>query len=141
MVLSRSNYSKKKRKTIGFIINELHHRYQGMICPGIIDGAKKHDYNLIAFVGKSLNSPSVFEKQENVIYKLACEKNIDGILILSGAIGNNLRVSELKKFCDQYNYLPIVCVATPIEGIPSVWVDNTSGMRDIVTHFVKFIAT
>lgn len=108
-----------------------------MIYPGIIEGAKKRDYNLIAFVGKSLNSPLAFENQENIIYKLANEKNIDGLLIASGAIGNFLTIEELTNFCKSYKYLPVVCLATPIKGIPSVWVDNKKGMRDIVTHFVK----
>ncbi len=137
MFKSNSSKRQRRRKTIGFIINFLHHRYQSMICPGIMDGAIKRDYNLIAFVGKSLNSPSIFETQENVIYKLACENNIDGLLIMTGAIGNNIELNELKNFCQQYNSLPIVCVSTPIEGIPSVWVDNKSGMRELVTHFVK----
>jgi putative nucleotidyltransferase with HDIG domain len=118
------------------LVNLLHHRYQGMICPGIIDGARKRDYNLIAFVGKSLKSRHLFEEQENVVYELACGKNLDGLLILSGAIGNYLSVDVLKGFCRRFEPLPMVCIATPIEGIPSIWTDNKIGMREIVTHFI-----
>jgi putative nucleotidyltransferase with HDIG domain len=127
----------KNKKTIGFFINELHHRYQSMILPGIIDSAKKRNYNLIAFVGKSLNSPSAFDNQENLIYNLADCKCLDGLLILSGAIGNYLTLDELTDFCLNFRHLPTVCIATPIKGIPSVWVNNKKGMREIVEHFVK----
>ncbi len=129
--------NKKKRKTIGYLIKHLHHRYQSMILPGIMDEAVKRDYNTIGFVGKSINSPSLFENQENVIYELAGKKNIDGLIIFSGAIGNYITVEELKSFCYQYKTsIPMVCISTPIEGIPSVWVDS-NGIREIVTHFIK----
>jgi DNA-binding LacI/PurR family transcriptional regulator len=140
MKVSKSKKSKNgegQRKTIGLIINYLLHRYQRMICPGIMDGAAKHDCNLIAFVGKTLNSSLIYENQENVIYKFASHNNIDGLLILTGAVGNNLHIDKLKEFCYQYKPLPIVCVATPVQGLPSVWVDNRSGVRSIVSHFIK----
>ena len=126
-----------KRKTIGFLIKVLHNRYQSMICPGILDGAEKYDVNLITFVGKDLNCPSAFQNRENIIYQLANRYNVDGLIIASGSIGNFLTVDKLSEFCRQYAPIPMVCIATPIKGIPSVSVQNEEGMKQVVTHFVR----
>jgi diguanylate cyclase (GGDEF)-like protein len=126
-----------QRKTIGVLIKQLHHRYQSMICPGILDGAKSRGYNICIFVGKSVNSPSVIENHENVIYSLADRQNIDGLIIVTGAIGNYLNADELKDFCYQYSHIPTVNIAVPVEGIPTVWVDNKKGMNDMVSHFIR----
>ena len=120
------------------MINELYCRYPQLLYHGFIDGADKYNYNLITFVGKHIGSVSEIEDWENMIYKLASGKNVDGILIASGSIGNFADYNELKNFCFQFKPLPVLCLGTPIEGLPSMWIDNRVGMTSILTHFIEF---
>ncbi|MBN1411059.1 MAG: substrate-binding domain-containing protein [Spirochaetales bacterium] len=126
----------KSRKTIGFLINQLTDRYQALIWPGIVDVVRENGMNLIIFVGKSLKTPYMFENEHTVIYNLVTPEIIDGLIILSGAIGNFVSHDELREFCKQYRPIPMVNIAMGVNGIPTIMVDNKAGMRELVRHFV-----
>lgn len=126
----------KARKTIGLLISQLEARYHELIWPGIIDSAREHDANVLIFIGRSIHSDVGFDAQQNVIYKLPSPRNVDGLIIITGTIGNYLKVNELKQFCRQFAPLPIVNLGVHVEGLPSVLVDNKAGMRSLVQHFV-----
>lgn len=128
---------KKKRPTIGLLIDELIGGYQHQMWPGIADLARERDVNLLCFSGKPLRSPLEFDSERNVIYGLASSQTIDGLIITSGTLGNYIPLHELEHFCQRYHPLPIVSIALPLEGIPSVLVNNDVGIREAVTHLVQ----
>src|SRR5512142_1651160 len=121
------------RPTIGLLIGRLgDQRSQTKVWPGVADVARERDANLICFVGSALQSPYGFDTQRNIVYHLAGSANVDGLVALSGTLGHHIRPAPLKKFLEQYHPLPIVGTSLVVEGIPTVLVDNQSGMRQAV---------
>ncbi len=131
------NEKAKGRPTIGLLISQVDERYQAAVWPGVVDLARERDVNLLIFVGESLRSPYGFDAQGNVLYDLAGAENVDSLAILSGSVGNFVGIDELQSFCQRYAPLPMVSVALPLEGIPSVLVDNEGGAREAVVHLVQ----
>jgi sigma-B regulation protein RsbU (phosphoserine phosphatase) len=127
----------KARPSIGFLIDALISGYQAAVWNGIFDVARGQDVNVISFLGGILHSQDHFESHRNVIYTLMDTKLVDGLVIMSGAVGTQVDVAAMKAFCERYRPLPMVSVAMAIEGVPSIILDNYHSMHSVVTHLVE----
>jgi DNA-binding LacI/PurR family transcriptional regulator/GAF domain-containing protein len=125
------------RPTIGFLVDTLALGYQSAVWQGMISSAQEQDVNLLCFVGGVLRSSFEFVAQRNVLYDLVSAENVDGLVILSGALGTVITGEELAGFCERYRPLPMVSVALAIEGVPSVLLDNYQSMREAIVHLVE----
>ncbi len=132
-----SRKSLKRRPTIGVLIGMLEEGCQTKIWNCIADFAEELDVNIIFVVGKALSSPYGFDSQHHIIYNMADRRNMDGLVIMSGTLGNFITDGELKKFCDRFRPLPMACIALSVEGVPSVLVDNKSGLHEAFDHLIK----
>jgi len=122
--------------TIGVLIDRLEDYYQNTVLWAVEDAAAKKGFNVICFTGGVLHSPERSAVQRNVIYDLAHSTNVDGLIIASGTLANEIGVAKLSRFCKRYAPLPMCSIATNLEGIPTVLVDNNTGMRQAVRHLI-----
>ncbi len=126
------------RPTIGLLIGRLGDvGYAAKVWPGVADVARERDVNLICFVGGALQAAHEFDSQRNVAYDLASPDKLDGLIAMSGSIGQFIGPEKLKRFYERYGDLPMVSIAMALEGIPSVLVDNKTGLRKAVTHLIE----
>ena len=126
-----------KRKTIGVLVDWTTERYQQTFLNGIVDFALAHDLHCICFEGGGLASPNEFESQNNNNYRIPNGELVDGLVIFSATIAHFVGQQEMKTFCSQYRPLPLVSVGMEIEGIPSLLVDNRTGMQENVRHLIE----
>ncbi len=128
-----------RRVTVGFLIDNIvsFGNYQTLIWEGVVRYSKKHDANLISFVSGTLEySPyNEFEKQRNSIYSLISKKNIDA-LIITGALASFVPLEKLYEFHKKFRGIPTVSIGTPLENIPSITVENYSGIKMVVDHLI-----
>ena len=129
--------STRRVPTVGFLVDRLEGGYQNPILAAVSDAVRERGYNLMCFAGGVLRSPHRSAPQRNVIYELVGPANVDGLVLLTGTIGNEVPMEELVRFCKRYLPLPMVSVAVDLEGVPSVLVDNDTGMRQAVQHIIK----
>ncbi len=126
-----------RRKTIGVLINWTVDPYQQMFLDGVMDFARQSGMNCIIFEGGTLNAPQEYEAERNMVFPLASEKVVDGLVVLPASIGLFAGKEKMKAFCGRYGSIPLVSVAMDLEGIPSVLIDNRSGMRELVVHLIE----
>ncbi|MBN2736113.1 MAG: GGDEF domain-containing protein [Spirochaetales bacterium] len=126
----------KKRPLIGLIINELDTSYQSFIWQAIKSHAGDYDIDLFVFPGKPLQSPYLYEQEHNIIFSWAKTVPLDGILLASGPISQFVGVEGLKEFITHFGDIPMVSISVPIEGVPSILIDNQSAVLDAVEHLV-----
>ena len=128
----------KNRRTIGLLIGRLGDiGYAANVWPGVADVAAERDSNLICFVGGALNALHEFDLQRNVIYDLASPENVDGLVAMSGSLGQFVGPERVLRYYDRFRPLPMVSVAMALEGIPAVLVDNAAGVREAITHLIE----
>ena len=126
------------RPTIGLLIGRLgDQRYQAYVWPGVADVARERDANLICFVGGALRGPREFDMQRNITYDLASPVNVDGLVTMSGSLGQFIGPEQLGCYFTRYQFLPIVSIALSMENTPSVVVDNTTGVHNLVAHLIE----
>jgi phosphoserine phosphatase RsbU/P len=118
------------RPVVGLLVDWLKDSYQNTLVSGVADAARELGVDLVCFTGGVLRSPYPFAAQRNAIYDLAGPENVDGLLIMSGTLGNTIGPDELARWCERYRPLPMCSIAVPLPGIPSVLVDNATGMAD-----------
>jgi DNA-binding LacI/PurR family transcriptional regulator/signal transduction histidine kinase len=123
--------------TIGVILGSIGELYQAHIWPGILDAAKEHEVGIIVYSGKIPHSPTEADREEGVVYGLPDPSCVDGVILLEGVLSNFMSPEEKAAFIRQYEPLPIVSIAGTTEGVPSVIIDNKTGMRALVEHFIK----
>ncbi len=129
---------KKTRKTICLLVEGLDGMYYASIWPGITETVKKYGCNLICYGGGTLKkSPwNAYEYQSNVIYDHFKRENIDG-LIISGSLKNYISDREFALFLERFQGLPVVTLTPTLDTIPSILIDNRSGMRSVITHLIE----
>ena len=127
----------KKRLTIGFFVSELENAYAQTLCRGIMDAAAAADANVMIFPGKSPKVPYDYRYQYNSIYRLANKNTVDALILATGTMVNFLSDEEFREFYKRYKDIPLVSISIPIEGVSSVLIDNTVGLRGVLEHLAK----
>jgi signal transduction histidine kinase/DNA-binding LacI/PurR family transcriptional regulator len=126
---------RKKRPTIGFFALEISNDWALWPWQGVVDAACKHDVNLVTYVGRIVALDSI-ESQANVLYDLARNSRLDGLIIWKAGLVMPLSEVEAEKFCRQYN-LPVVTMEGRLNGSPCVSYENYQGMRTAVEHLIE----
>jgi len=126
------------RKTICLLLEGVSGLYYSTLWPGVVDCAKRNDCNVICYAGGALRmSPqNPYEAQRNVIYNHVDLTNVDG-LIISGTLKNFITDREFAEFMERFNGIPAVSLTPALEHIPSVLVDNTSGIKSLISHLAR----
>ena len=125
------------RRTLGFLLASLHTGASLIIWPSLLDAAERHDVNLICFPGGRLQAADSFEIQRNVIFDLASNQCLDGLITWSSSLGGVLGPAEIRAFHQRYQPLPMVSLAQFMEGMPTVSVDSYLGMRALLAHLIE----
>lgn len=131
-ITSRSNGSPL---TLGVFIG-LYGDYQEAVWDGIAQVAEEYNANILCFVGAALEDGIAFRKHWNAIYSLAGPANIDGLIIFSSAMQNFVTVERFTQFCADYAPLPTISVAQKLKDIPSVTIDNSVGLCELIEHLI-----
>jgi diguanylate cyclase (GGDEF)-like protein len=133
---------KGNRLTFGFILDSIvswadTDYYQSLVLSGILDFAETNDINTISFVAGKLNSKIEWESGRNILYELIDVNKVDGLIILTSAVDAYATKAEAIKKIEELKKIPIVIIGDSYEGYPSVLVDNTSGMKQVVNHLIE----
>ena len=127
----------RDRQTIAVLVDWLKDGYQSLVFDGMADAARDLDVNLVCLAGGVLRSPLRFGSQRNLVYNFAASKSVQGILLMSGTLGNHVGPTELGRFCERFAPRPIISLAVPLPGIPTVVVDDAEGMRGAMRHLTQ----
>ncbi len=126
----------KKRQTIGFQITNLVEEYPKPIWRGIVDRAEELDVNVVIYRGESFNTPYGFGYQCNAILDLINPHYLDALILATGTICNFISKEQFNAYIQKLHPIPLVSISIAIPGIPSILVDNQSGIKEGVRHLV-----
>lgn len=126
-----------RRATIGFLIDHTDSQYQFGILQGIADYAEHRNVNLICFEGGIIRSTRHFDYERNIVYDLATNKRLDGLIVLSDSIAHLLDDDTLFKFSRSFEPLPVIFVGRSHPEVPSIVIDSSKGMRELMRHMVE----
>lgn len=137
--MKHAHTSKKpgQRPTIGYLARGIGGDVGQALWAGLVDAARERDVNSICFIGDRLRDPKGFSSPANLVYELANTGSIDGLVSWASAVGGALAHEETVSFHHHYRPLPIVSIALPMEGVPTVLIENYVGMYDAIAHLIE----
>lgn len=104
---------------------------------GVADRAQERNINLICFSGGFPHWQQQFESQKNILFNIAGQQNVKGLLIWTNILSHTLDPVSLKAFCLHYAPLPIVSMGTVLPSIPSIRIDMREGMSKLLSHLIE----
>ena len=125
-----------KRPRVAVLVDSLRNSYQTTIIAGLSDAAARREVDLVVFAGGVLGAPGHVGVNRNFGFDLCDPAAFEGAVILGGALGNELGQSAIAAVCARFGALPLVSVAASAPGVPTLAVDEESGMRQALDHLV-----
>ncbi len=132
----------EKRLTIGLFICHLDNDYAYDICKGVDYAAKELDVNLVIFPGMYINAAyndpanAKYDYQYNSVFYYAKPESIDALIISIGTIGSFLNDADTVTFLNRFKDIPILTLESEFPGFPSLIIDSTQGLREIINHLI-----
>ena len=137
--MNQSTQQDRRRLTIGLLIGHSDRLHEREIWQGAREILADVDANLVAFVGRQLQSTAGFDRQANRCYQLVDLQNVDGLLITTTIISAFVSADEMRAFVDQFRHIPVVNIGkTHIPGASSVFSGTYQGVREALDHLLQF---
>ena len=94
-------------------------------------------YDIFVFMSHSSFSLSQDAiRAENAIYFMEDYRCFDGAVIFASGLNSSEALEQIVKRCKEAD-IPLVCQGFVIDGVPSVTINNYSGMKDLSNHLIK----
>ena len=120
--------------TVGFLVDALGDSYQWEILEGARDAARDRGASLLCFEGGAFHAADA--QRRGGLLSLIGPAAVDGLVVLAGAIGNEVGADALRAICERWRPLPMCFVALDVPGFSGVTVDNHVGAREVIGHLV-----
>src|SRR4051812_27247970 len=130
-------HSTKIRRRIGFLVDDLLDPYQAGLLQAARDAALARGASIWCFVGGEIAGGRPGESQRNRLYDFVSRENVHALAILMGPLGNAVGLEGLGRFMQRFSGMPLCAIGGELPGVPSVQVNNPSGVREAVTHLVR----
>ncbi|MDR2599451.1 MAG: substrate-binding domain-containing protein [Oscillospiraceae bacterium] len=131
--------SDKKRLHFGVLFSTLDNTCQYDIWTGIVDYAQKNNIRLSAYFGTYQTANyDIATHFETCIETIVGSKTLDGVIIFSGFIASIVSAEDLEIYTARIaKRYPIVSVSYTMPGVPSILIDNETGVFSSVEHLIK----
>ena len=130
-----------EERRLGFVLSTIHAGSALKLWHKLVERAINSDKKQAFFVfpGGKLDSKNTHEHLRNDIYNLVNSSNVDGVISWASSISGSVSVSELEDFHNQNQFkdIPFVTIGQKVPNHPSVEFDAYTGMKELVTHFIK----
>ena len=123
--------------TIGMLTARLNGPTEINLWHGVADRVVERDVNLICFSGGIPRWSQQYESQKNILYDIAGQANVDGLLIWANILSHTLDPSGLEAFCQHYIPLPIISMGMVLPSFPSIRIDMREGMHKLLSHLIE----
>jgi len=121
---------------IALLLDQIESDYQLDVIIGVRRVFARIGARLVVVAGGRLGLEG--EPQErNFVYEYLREGRVDGLIVLSGSLGNVAGTGAVKRLIEDFKHIPTLTLGVAIEGVPGVTVDNRSGMARLVRHMVE----
>ncbi len=129
--------TKNRRLRVGFVVDWIDEYYQTTVLKGVAQVAQERGVELIVLPGGVIGADHDHGAARNGLYKLISKSEFDGLVMMTGTLGNEKGVEISKDVCPDFPSERICHVAIEVPGSPSVLIDNKIGVHNAVEHLAR----
>jgi DNA-binding LacI/PurR family transcriptional regulator len=124
--------------TIGLFTTRIDSTYNMNIWNAVYQGARSKNYNLMTYRGNSITYDKTLGRlNKNAVYDNIDFDRIDGFILVSTSISNDISAAAYDEFCSRFNPKPMVSIGAAPAFVHRCLIDNSSGFYNLVTHLIK----
>ena len=129
----------KKRLHFGVLFSTIDNTCQYDIWNGIADFARKNDIHLTGYIGSYQTSDYDYASHFDTCFdKINHDYSLDGVIMFSGFIAQNIGNEKFDECITKLpKHIPFISVSYIVPDIPSVLIDNITGVYNAVEHLIK----
>lgn len=127
------------RKTSGTIavLTDEYLEYRKLVIDPITSVLTQAGYGVLCLAGRELDPAPSFHQDYTVcnsIFSTLNDHEVEGVVLLSGALGSNTSIERLQEFASRFTHVPVVSFGIDLDGIPSVILDESDATLDAYRH-------
>jgi DNA-binding LacI/PurR family transcriptional regulator/signal transduction histidine kinase/CheY-like chemotaxis protein len=127
------------RKTIAVLVDYIDHLSRGYeyeLREAFESATRELNVNLLLLAGRTLDDDDPWIAAQNGVYKMLGAGSVDGIILCAAGLAAHSGVAAVERLAQRHPGLPTCSLGLELPGVPSVVVDNRSGMEALVEHMV-----
>jgi DNA-binding LacI/PurR family transcriptional regulator/signal transduction histidine kinase/CheY-like chemotaxis protein len=95
------------------------------------------DLDLLLVYGGSLEGPNKWWRTQNSVYELVRSNCADGVVVVSTSLASYSGPDAARRLIQRCLPMPVCSLGLEVPGVPSVTIDNRSGMHAVVEHLLR----
>lgn len=129
--------SSQTSRTICLLADWFDEHYQETIRRTAEDAVTQRGSSLLSFAGGIPGSQTRESQKRHAAFDLIDRHNVDGAILLAGTMVNELGAEGLDALLHKLEGLPLCSIGVEVKDIPSIVIDNQSGIDRALTHLVE----
>lgn len=128
----------RKRFRLGLVIDDFEADYECELAGEVSEFCSAHDCSLSIYeIGSIECSSDEYGYQKRAAASLINTKNLDGLIFHSSVQSNSVAEEKLFEYVQSFLPLRVVSLGVDVPEIPSIVIDNETGMRGIIMHLIE----
>ena len=127
----------QNKPTIAFLTTVRTGEWNLLSWHGIINEARKKNIRVLLIGSNTINSKELFDTQANILYNLANERRIQGIIVSHAILRTQNRPVDYENVLKSMKNIPIVTISVKIGSYPCITTDRYSGICQLVEHLIE----
>jgi DNA-binding LacI/PurR family transcriptional regulator len=132
---STSSRTGTRGPRIAFLAAYMNNAYEWDVWRGARATIEQLGGTVIGFAGSGVDDPEPEHQARSSVFDLIHATNVDAVLCLSSVVGQHAGVARTEQWLTDKG-LP-VCSIGPAEHLPSVTVDDATGIRQLMAHLIE----
>ncbi len=124
--------SARQKPRVGIFLRGGDYTYQNEIVLGAHDECQEQGVDLYCFAGGLVTT----RDPRNLVYDLCGPDDLDGVILVPGTMASE-DSPEIEKLFQRFASLPVCTIGSPVPGVASLGVDNTTGVRELTLHLIQ----
>lgn len=125
--------TRHKRARVGLFVSGGTYAYQVDLIFGAHEECERRGLDLICLAGGSLG----WADPRNYCYEVASPADLDAAILVPGTWGAPLDSAPVQELLQRYTSLPCCIIGARHADLPSVCIDNVSGVREMTRHLLE----
>ncbi len=126
------------KRRVALLMDAAEDDYQVGILRGISRAAEPTNIQLVCLAGGVVGDPLLdYRAQRNFLFDLLGPLQFEGMLALSGTLGNLVGAANFAQFLGRFDGIPIVNLGVRVSGMHSISVAGGTAMGDVIRHLIK----
>jgi len=135
-----SGQSAPRRKTVAVLLDYMNFfggGYEADLRRALDERARQSDLDMLFVYGRALDEPGQGSAAHNVVFDLIDGGAVDGVIVVSTLLSGHTGPDGVIQFLStRYRGIPRVSLGMAVPGVPSVIIDNRSGIRALIDHLI-----